>query len=83
MIGILRSSVASAASFELAVTMLSNVPPASSSACVKVCVAVQVVVDPASGATVSVLDPQLISSLSLLSDSDRPVIVTLPVFVTR
>ena len=52
---------------------------ASSSAWVKVCVAVQLVVAP--GASVSVR--QTASSLSLSSDRLIPVSVRLPVFVTR
>ena len=75
----LRSSVSSGASLEEAVTILSTVPPASSSAWVKVCVAEQFVELP----TGMVVASHVMSSLSLLSLSDRPVIVTLPVLVTR
>ena len=53
-------------------------PLASSSACVKVCVAVQVMELPGA----RVVAGQLMSLLSLLSASAMPVSVTLPVFVT-
>ena len=43
----------------------------------------QVVVEPAPGATASVVAAQAMSSLSLSSLSDRPVMVALPVLVTR
>src|SRR5581483_3648936 len=78
-IGILKLSVASGASFEEAVTVLSSDPPASSSACVKLCVAEQVIFAPTS----SVVDGQLISLLSLSSLRLIPVRVMLPVFVTK
>ena len=85
-IGIVRSSVVGPVSFESAVTTLYSTPLsavgdpfASSSACVKVCVAVQVMFAP----TASVVLGQLMSSLSLSSVSMMPVRVTLPVFVTR
>ena len=85
-IGISRLSVASGASVDEAVTLFVRFPLpgvgepfASSSACVKVCVAVHVVV--AAGA--SVVATQLVSSLSLSSESEIPVIVTFPVFVTK
>ena len=54
-------------------------PFASSSACVNVCVAVQVIDAPGA----SVAAGQLMSLLSLLSLSEMPVTVTLPVFLTR
>ena len=78
-------SVAGGASFEDAITMFASRPLpavgdplASSSACVNVCVAVQVIF--AVGA--SVVSGQLRSLLSLLSLSEMPVTVTLPTFVT-
>ena len=79
-------SVVSGASFELAVTILVKVPLAAvgeplafSSACVKVCVAVQVIV--ADG--VNTAEGQLMSLLSLSSLKTIPVKVTFPVLVTR
>ena len=85
-IGISRVSVVSGASFELAVTIFVREPLAavgeplaSSSACVKVCVAVQVIV--AVGA--NEVAGQLISLLSLSSLKAMPVNVTFPVFVTK
>ena len=85
-IGITRSSVAVGAWSEVAVTVFARRPLpavgepfASSSAWVKVCVAVQVI--DAAGA--SVVCGQLRLLLSLLSPSVIPVTVTLPVFVTR
>ena len=85
-IGILRVSVASGASFELAVTILVRVPLAAvgeplafSSACVKVCVAVQVIV----ADTASVVEGQLMSLLSLSSFKTMPVNIAFPVLVTR
>ena len=85
-IGISRVSVASGASFELAVTILVRVPLAEvgeplafSSACVKVCVAVQVIV----ADTANVVAGQLISLLSLSSLKTTPVNITFPVFVTK
>ena len=82
----LRSSVAGGASFELAVTVLLRVPLpatgeplASSSAWLKVCVAVQVIVSVGA----SVVLGQAMSLLSLLSERLIPVSVTWPVFVTR
>ena len=85
-IGILRVAVASGASFELAVTIFVRLPLAAvgdplefSSACVKVCVAVQVIV----ADTANVVAGQLISLLSLSSLKTMPVNVTFPVFVTK
>ena len=76
----------SGVSFELAVTVLESTPLpgvgdpfASISACVNVCVAVQVVLAPGA----SVVVRQTASSLSLSSLKAIPVNVTLPVFVTR
>ena len=89
-IGIHRSSLASGASLEPAVTTLnrplSQVPadwlpslPASSSAWVKLWVALQVVLPP----TGMLLVSQLMLSLSLSSLRLRPVMVTLPALLTR
>ena len=77
--GILRSSVASGASFEEAVTVLSSVPPASSSSWVKVCVAEQVMLPPIA----RVVYGQLMSLLSLSSDRTMPLSVTFPMLITR
>ena len=81
-----NSAVASGASFELAVTVLNSTPLpavgdpfASSSACVNVCVAVQVSI---TSPGPSVVPGQLASSLSLSSLSEIPVSVTLPVLST-
>ena len=82
-----NSAVASGASFELAVTSLYSTPLpavgdpfASSSACVKVCVAQQVVITSSPGS--SVVAGQFASSLSLSSLSAIPVNVTLPSLAT-
>ena len=84
-IWIARLSVSGDAWFDVAVTVFASLPLpavgepfASSSACVNVCVAVQVI--DAVGA--SVVSGQLRSLLSLSSLSAMPVSVTFPVFVT-
>ena len=80
-----RRSVTEAASFDDTVTVFASTPLpatgepfASSSACVNVCVAVQVIEPPGA----SVVAGQLTSLLSLSSFSAMPVTVTLPVLVT-
>src|SRR5262249_30741235 len=85
-IGIDRLSVAAGASFDVAVAVFARLPLApagepfaSSSACVNVCVAVQVIDAPGG----RLVPGQLRSSLSLLSPSMIPVSVTFPLFVTR
>ena len=85
-IGMSRVSVAFGVSLEVAVTSLDRLPLpargepfASSSAWLKVCVALQVI-EPPTGMVAAV---QTMSSASLSSLSDRPVMVTLPVLVTR
>ncbi len=64
--------------------MFVRLPPPSISACVTVRWAVQVIEEPASGATVSVVEGQLIpgGSSMVASVTVTLVSVTLPVFVT-
>ncbi len=80
MMGMLRVSETVGNSLELAVTLFVKFPPMSNSACVNVCVAVQVML----ALTANVVMPeQSISALSLSSFKEIPVNVMFPVLVTR